>query len=83
MLPIMVFSLCFCSFSFLGFLRSLQNSVEEIWLDKSGGEIKVVYRNRGYRKFRGAQQEEKLINTVLTTPKVKMESLKGINNFFI
>jgi len=77
MLPVMVFSLIFCSFSYLNFLRSLQNLIDEIWLDKSGAEVRLVYRNKGYRKFRGAQSEEKLINAALISPNSKKESLKG------
>lgn len=68
MLPIMSFTLAYYFIVFFNFLRSLQNVVEEIWLDKSGNEIKIVYRNKSYRKFRGVPFEEKLINQAMVTP---------------
>jgi len=67
MLPIMVFSFCFYSFAFISFLRCLQKVVSEIWLDKSGSEVRIVYRNRGYRKFRGVHSEVKILNSSLIT----------------
>jgi hypothetical protein len=77
MLPIMVFSLFFMSFNFLRFLKSLQNVVDEIWLDKSGNEVRMLYRNKSYRQFRGAITEEKFINSALVSPAGKSEALTG------
>lgn len=78
MLPIMVFSLCFTSFNYLRFLKSLQNVIEEIWLDKSGSEVRILYRNKYYRQFRGAISEEKVLTSALISPGVKNDSLSGI-----
>ncbi len=77
MLPVMVFSFIITSFNYLKFMRDLQNTVEEIWLDKSGMEVRIVYRNKGYRQLRGVQSEEKMINSSLVSPAVKPESLAG------
>ncbi len=74
----MVFTLVGYSYFYLKFLRSLQNLVEEIWLDKSGCETRVMYRNKAYRKFRGIETEEKYINTYLISPKSKPGELTGI-----
>ncbi len=68
MLPIMAFTLSYYFLAFLNFLRGMQNVVEEIWLDKSGSEIRIVYRNKSYRKFRGVPFEEKLLNNAMVTP---------------
>ncbi len=68
MLPIMVLSFCYYSFSYLGFLRSFQRTVDEIWLDRSGTEVRLVYRNKKYRKFRGNNTEEKILCSGLVTP---------------
>jgi hypothetical protein len=62
-------------------MRSLQNVVEEIWLDKSGSEVRMVYRNRSYRRFRGAQTEEKILNSALISPAGKSEAMAG-NYYF-
>ncbi len=58
-------------------MRSLQNVVEQIWLDKSGSEVRVVYRNRSYRRFRGAETEEKILNSALVSPAGKPEAMSG------
>jgi len=68
MLPIMTFSLCFYVVGFLKYISSLQKIVEEIWLDRSGTEIKVSYRNKRYRKFRGNSGAEILLNDSLIWP---------------
>jgi hypothetical protein len=68
MLPIMTFSLCFYIISFLRYVSSLQKIVEEIWLDRTGTEIKVIYRNRRYRKMRGNLGIEILLNDSLISP---------------
>lgn len=68
MLPIMVLSYVYYIFALLNFLRSLQKIVDEIWLDKTGSEIRVVYRNRSYRKFRGVTGEEIIMNSSLVSP---------------
>jgi hypothetical protein len=77
MLPIMVFSLSFTCLGLLKFMRSLQNVVEQIWLDKSGNEIRILYRNRSYRRFRGAETEEKILNSALISPSGKPEAMAG------
>jgi len=68
MLPIMTFSLCFYLVGFLRYVSSLQKIVEEIWLDRTGTEIKVSYRNKRYRKFRGNSGSEILLNDSLIWP---------------
>ncbi len=68
MLPIMTFTLAYYFLAFFNYLRTLQNIVEEIWLDKSGNEIRIVFRNKTYRKFRGVPFEEKYINQAMVTP---------------
>jgi hypothetical protein len=77
MLPLMVFSVSFLCLDFLRFMKSLQNIVEEIWLDKSGNEVRIIYRNRSYRQFRGAQTEEKLLNSAMISPAGKSEAMAG------
>jgi hypothetical protein len=75
----MVFSLFYFFISFLRQLRSYQRIVEEIWLDKSGSEAKIIFRNPKYRKFRGRATQEILITTSLITPTdVDPIALKGI-----
>jgi hypothetical protein len=68
MLPIMTFSLCFYVIGFIRYISSLQKIVEEIWLDRTGAEIKVSYRNKRYRKFRGNSGAEILLNDSLVSP---------------
>jgi hypothetical protein len=68
MLPIMSFSLLFVFVSFFNYIKSLQKIVEEIYLDKSGNEVLIIYRNRRYRKFRGSKSEEVFINSALMDP---------------
>lgn len=68
MLPIMSFSLAFYLVGFLRYISSLQKIVEEIWLDRTGTEIKVYYRNRRYRKFRGNSPIEIFLNDSLVSP---------------
>lgn len=68
MLPVMVFSLCYLSVSFVIYLKSLRKVADEIWLDKSLNEVRIVYRNKGYRKFRGVGSEEILLTQALITP---------------
>jgi len=53
---------------FLRYISSLQKIVEEIWLDRTGTEIKVSYRNKRYRKFRGNTGAEILLNDSLVSP---------------
>lgn len=68
MLPIMTFSFSFYLVAFLRYVSSLQKIVEEIWLDRSGTEVKIIYRNRRYRKFRGNVGIEILLNESLVSP---------------
>lgn len=68
MLPIMTFSLFFYIIGFLRYISSLQKIVDEIWLDRTGTEIKVSYRNKRYRKFRGNSGEEIFLNDSLISP---------------
>ena len=79
MLPIMTFSFCFYIVGFLKYVSSLQKIVEEIWLDRTGTEIKIVYRNRRYRKFRGNVGSEILLNDSMVSPNEdEYKFLKGI-----
>jgi hypothetical protein len=76
-LPTMAFGLCYLLMSFFKKLRSYQQIVDEIWLDKSGSEIRVIYRNKKYRVFRGKPTYEMLITTTLLTPDEDKQLMKG------
>ena len=79
MLPVMAFSLLYFIISFLRQLRTYQRIIDEIWLDKSGSEAKIIFRNPSYRKLRGRATQEIFITTSLTTPTdVDPIALKGI-----
>jgi hypothetical protein len=56
--------------------------VNEIWLDKSGSELRVLYRNVGYRTFRAKATHDLLITTTLVTPEQDRHLMKG-NILFI
>jgi hypothetical protein len=78
-LPVMVFSLFYFLISFLRQLKTYQRIVDEIWLDKSGSEAKIIFRNPKYRKFRGRATQEIMITTSLVTPNdIDLNILKGI-----
>jgi hypothetical protein len=62
-------------------MRHLQRVVDEIWLDKSGNEIRIVYRNRKYRKLRNVETEEKLINQAMLTPGDLSKTQKSLFKF--
>ena len=80
MLPIMAFSLCFYMVGFLRYISSLQKIVDEIWLDRTGTEIRVSYRNKRYRKFRGNSGAEILLIDSLVSPdESEYKFLKGKN----
>jgi len=83
MLPIMTFTLAYYFLAFFNHLRKLQNIVEEIWLDKSGNEIRIVFRNKNYRKFRGIPFEEKYINQAMVTPSGINRKIESIIYFYI
>ena len=79
MLPVMVFSLFYYLISFLRQLKTYQRIVDEIWLDKSGSEAKIIFRNPKYSKFRGRATQEIMITTSLITPTdIDPIALKGI-----
>jgi hypothetical protein len=77
MLPIMVFSLIFTTISYIRHLRNLQNILQEIWLDKLGNEVRIVYRNKGYRKLRGVKSEDRYLNSSLVDPDIEPHMLPG------
>jgi hypothetical protein len=78
MLPVMAFSLIYFIISFLRQMKTYQRIVDEIWLDKSGSEAKIIFRNPKYRKLRGRPTQEILITTSLMTPTdVDPIALKG------
>lgn len=83
MLPIMVFSFGYYFMAFINFLSSLQNIVEEIWLDKSGTEVRILYRNKAYRKFRGVQTEEKILNSAFISSQGTAKSKQFLKNLLI
>ncbi len=64
----MAFSLFYFIISFLKQLKTYQRIVDEIWLDKSGSEAKIIFRNPKYRKLRGRPTQEIFITTALITP---------------
>jgi hypothetical protein len=79
MLPVMAFSLFYFIISFLRQLKTYQRLVDEIWLDKSGSEAKIIFRNPSYRKLRGRSTQEIFITTSLISPvDVDPIELKGI-----
>ena len=84
MLPIMTFSFCFYCVAFLRYVSSLQKIVEEIWLDRTGTEVKVIYRNRRYRKLRGNVGTEILLNDSLVSPnEEEYKLLKGKIHYYV
>ena len=68
MLPIMSFTLVGYLIYYFNYIKKLQNVVSEIWLDKSGYECRIVYNNMRYRKMRGKQVEEIVLNGSLVSP---------------
>jgi hypothetical protein len=63
---------------FLRYISSLQKIVDEIWLDRTGTEIRVSYRNKRYRKFRGNSGAEILLIDSLVSPdESEYKFLKG------
>jgi len=65
---------------FLRYISSLQKIVDEIWLDRTGTEIRVSYRNKRYRKFRGNSGAEILLIDSLVSPdESEYKFLKGKN----
>ena len=81
MLPIMTISFCIYLVQFLRYISSFQKIVEEIWLDRTGTEVKVIYRNRRYRKMRGNLGTEILLNDSLVSPNEdEYKFLKGNKN---
>ena len=68
MLPIMSFTLVGYLGFYFNYYRKLQNVISQIWLDKSGNEIRVVFNNRFYRNLRQKQTEDILLNSSLISP---------------
>jgi hypothetical protein len=58
-------------------LKSYQQIVDEIWLDKSGSEIKVIFRNARYRALRGRSTSDMLVTSTLINPDYDKQLLKG------
>ena len=77
MLPIMIFSLIYRFFAYLRSLKSFTRIIEEIWLDRSGIEIKVRFRNGIFRKIRNRREEQSLFNSVMQNPSDNLLPLKG------
>ena len=79
MLPIMAFTTIFYIIKLFNYIKNFQKIIEEIYLDNSGNEIIVIYRNRKYRAMRGTKQEEVIITSALINPDpYKYPILKGI-----
>lgn len=75
----MAFSLVYYIGLYINFLKTLKKTVDEIYLDKSGNEINVIYRNRGKRLLHEQKEEEILINSALINPDpILYPFLKGI-----
>jgi hypothetical protein len=64
----MSFSLFFYFIAFFNNLKKYQNIVSEIWLDKTGNEVRIVYSNKKYRTLRGNYTEEIILNSSLINP---------------
>lgn len=77
MLPVMSFSLIYVVLSYLIFLRNSQHIIDEIWLDKAGQEVRLVYRNKAHRESRGKTEDEIIVASSLTIPPVEESTLKG------
>ncbi len=78
MLPLMSIGLSIYLCLFFGYLRRIKNIVNEIWLDPTGKEVKIVYRNMRYRKFRDEAFEDIILVNSLITPRTEDRiTLKG------
>ena len=74
----MSITLCVYTCYLFGFMRRMKNVVNEIWLDNSGKEIKISYKNMRYRKFRDQAFEDILLVNSMITPNVQDKiKLKG------
>lgn len=79
MLPLMTIGLSIYLCLLFGYIRRLKYIVNEIWLDPSGKEVKIIYRNMRYRKFRDEAFEDIILINSLTTPNTEDRvKLKGI-----
>lgn len=67
-LPVSAFSLLFLLMKYFQRIKQRKNIIEEIWLDKSGLEIRVVYSNRQYRSLRDTTSEISFPIEYLRTP---------------
>jgi len=67
---------------YFNYLRKLQNVVYQIWLDKSGNEIRVVYNNRTYRNFRRKQVEDIILTSSLVNPSKDSLDTSNSNNTY-
>lgn len=81
MLPLMSITFFIYSCYLFGFMRRLKNVVNEIWLDNSGKEIKIIYRNMRYRKFRENETEDIMLVNSMISPRVDNKiPLRGLIN---
>lgn len=78
MLPIMAFSLSYYIFAFINYIKTFHKIIDELWLDRSGNEVRIVFRNRVYRKFRNNNGEEIMCNSALISPIFTWPILKSI-----
>jgi len=82
MLPVMSFTVIGYLIFYFNYLRKLQNVVYQIWLDKSGNEIRVVYNNRTYRNFRRKQVEDIILTSSLVNPSKDSLDTSNSNNTY-
>lgn len=77
MLPVMSITFIGSFISLFKYVSSFHKIIDEIWLDRSGTEVRIVYRNRGYKKFRRNNSEEVIISSSLVSPVVEEEYKKS------
>ena len=75
----MTFAFCFNLLFAAGFFRKTKFIVNEIWLDPSGLEIKIVFRRRILDYIRQNYPVKVVYNRYLVTKNIESLFLKGLN----